>query len=64
MSKRYYCPQFCHKISGWTDLPSLASFKEKEAIKNMEEFQNQRSEMLAMRVIRKAHGWQPNNEEK
>ncbi len=56
---RYYCPQFSDKRAGWTDLPSLASKKEKEAIRNMEDFQNQRNELLAMRVIRKPHGWSP-----
>ena len=57
--KRFYAVQWCHPRKGWLDLPSLASTKEKEAIDNMASFQEQRAERLAMRVIRKPHGWEP-----
>ena len=54
---RFYCPQWCHAMQGWIDLPSLASTKEREAINASEEFAERNK--VQCRVIRKPHGWQP-----
>lgn len=63
MATRYYCVQWCHNRKGWLDLPSLASKSEKIATDNMVAFQAQESTALAMRVIRKPHGWIPESKE-
>ena len=54
---RFYCPQWCHSMKGWIDLPMLASKKEKEANDSAAEFA-ERNKVVA-RVIRKPHGWEP-----
>jgi hypothetical protein len=58
--KRYYCVQWCHCRSGWLDLPSLASISHSEAVDNMEDFAMVHP-TVALRVIRKPHGWEPKN---
>jgi len=62
MSKRYWCPQFCHRNKGWIDLPG-ASYK-KSDVDAIAECIAQKH-LVATRSIRKPHNWKPkdiNNE--
>lgn len=62
MSLRYYCPQACSNMRGWTDLPSLAAKTEMEAVRNLDEwikFRQPFYSIPATRVIRKPKGWVP-----
>lgn len=54
---RYYVVQYCHRARGWTDLPSLASFKQKECQDASEDFAS--THRVVTRVIRKPKGWVP-----
>lgn len=58
MAKRYHCPQWAHRRAGWVDLPSLASFSEKPANDAAEIFAKSHPGVQT-RVIRKPHGWKP-----
>lgn len=60
MARRFYCPQWCHRMKGWTDLPMLASASKKEADDAAELFAS--TNVVVTRTIRKPKGWKPSDE--
>jgi hypothetical protein len=55
--KRFYCPQWCHRTKGWIDIPMLASTQEKPVNDALKRFCEEHQ--VQGRVIRKPHGWSP-----
>jgi hypothetical protein len=57
MAKRFYIVQWYHNRQGWIDVVPLATLKQKQAIRDAEDFcANHR---VQTRVTRKPKGWEP-----
>lgn len=55
--KRYFVAQYCDGRAGWTDISGGSFLSQKPADNFAEGFA--KSKMVATRVQRKPHGWEP-----